>query len=397
MEGESMVNFDFQNPTRVIFGKGTVEKLGPLMKEYGGTKVLLHYGGGSIKTSGLYDTVKKALAASGVEVEELGGVVPNPRLSLVQEGIKICRQKKLNFILAVGGGSVIDSAKAIGVGVPYTGDVWDFFTDKAMPVKSLPVATILTIPAAGSEVSTGSVITNEDGAFKRALDTPLMYPVFSILDPELTYTLPPYQTACGIADMMAHVIERYLTQERNVELTDRLCEATMKTIINNAPIVMAKPNDYAARAEIMWAGSLAHNNLLNTGRIGDWASHMIEHELSAINDVAHGAGLAIVVPNLMMHNYKQDPQRFVQFAVRVFGVEENFHDPKQTILKGIAALRSFFTSIGLPATLTEIGIGKEYFQKIGEKTKKTNPGKGTVGNSFPLTSDDIVKILKLAK
>jgi len=226
-----MVNFDFQNPTRVIFGKGTVEKLGPVMKEYGGTKVLLHYGGGSIKTSGLYDTVQKSLAASGIEVVELGGVVPNPRLSLVQEGIKICRQKKLNFILAVGGGSVIDSAKAIGVGVPYDGDVWDFFADKAAPVKSLPVATILTIPAAGSEVSNGSVITNEDGAFKRALDTPLMYPVFSILDPELTYTLPPYQTACGIADMLAHVIERYLTQERNVELTDRLCEATRKGLL----------------------------------------------------------------------------------------------------------------------------------------------------------------------
>ena len=392
-----MLNFDFQNPARVIFGKGAVEKLGPVMKEYGGTKVLLHYGGGSIKASGLYDTVKKSLAASGIEVEELGGVVPNPRLSLVQEGIKLCRQKKLNFILAVGGGSVIDSAKAIGVGVPYDGDVWDFFTDKATPVKALPVATILTIPAAGSETSTGSVITNEDGAFKRALNSVLIYPVFSILDPELTYTLPPYQTACGIADMFVHVVERYMTQERNVELTDRLCEATMKTIINNAPIVMANPRDYAARAELMWAGSIAHNNLLDTGRMGDWACHMIEHELSAINDVAHGAGLAVVLPSLMMHIYKQDPQRFVQFAVRVFGIEENFHDPKQTILRGIEALRSFFTSIGLPATLKEIGIGEDQFQKIGEKTKKSNLEKGTVGNSFPLTSKDIVKVLKLAK
>jgi len=392
-----MLNFDFQNPTRVIFGKGTVEKLGPVMKEYGGTKVLLHYGGGSIKASGLYDTVKKSLAAAGIEVEELGGVVPNPRLSLVQEGIKICRQKKLNFILAVGGGSVIDSAKAIGVGVPYSGDVWDFYADKAVPVKTLPVATVLTIPAAGSETSFGSVITNEDGAFKRAIDTPVIFPVFSILDPELSYTLPPYQTACGISDMLAHVIERYLTRERNVELTDRLCEATMKTIINNAPIVMASPKDYAARAEIMWAGAIAHNNLLNTGRIGDWASHLIEHELSAINDVAHGAGLAVIVPNLMLYNYKQDPQRFVQFAVRVFGIEENFHDPKQTILRGIEALRSFFASIGLPTTLKEIGIGEDQFQKIGDKTKKTNPQKETVGNSFPLTSKDIVKILKLAK
>jgi len=392
-----MLNFDFQNPTRVIFGKGAVEKLGPVMKESGGTKVLLHYGGGSIKASGLYDTVKKSLAASGVEVEELGGVVPNPRLSLVQEGIKICRQKGLNFILAVGGGSVIDSAKAIGIGVPYDGDVWDFFTDKATPLKALPVATILTIPAAGSETSPGSVITNEDGAFKRAVNSVHMFPVFSILDPELTYTLPPYQTACGIADMLVHVVERYLTQERNVELTDRLCEATMKTIINNAPIVMANPNDYAARAELMWAGSIAHNNLLDTGRLGDWACHMIEHELSAINDVAHGAGLAVILPSLMMHIYKQDPQRFVQFAVRVFGVEENFHDPKQTILRGIEALRSFFTSIGLPSTLKGIGIGEDQFQKIGEKTKKFDTGKGTVGNSFPLTSKDIVEILQMAK
>jgi len=392
-----MVNFDFQNPTRVLFGKGAIENLGPVMKECGGTRVLLHYGGGSIKASGLYDTVKKSLAASGIAVEELGGVVPNPRLSLVREGIKMCREKKLDFILAVGGGSVIDSAKAIGVGVPYDGDVWDFFTDKAMPVKALPVATVLTIPAAGSEVSTGSVITNEDGAFKRAFNSVLIYPAFSILDPELTYTLPPYQTACGIADMMAHVIERYLTQERNVELTDRLCEATMKTIINNAPIVMTKHNDYAARAEIMWAGSIAHNNLLNTGRIGDWASHMIEHELSAINDVAHGAGLAVVVPNLMTYIYKRDPQRFVQFAVRVFNVEEDFHNPEQTILKGIAALRAFFTSIGLPATLTDIGIGEEHFQKIGEKTKRMDAEKDTVGNSFPLTGKDIVEILKLAK
>jgi hypothetical protein len=392
-----MVNFDFCNPTRVIFGKDTVEKLGPVMKEFGGSKILLHYGGGSIKASGLYDAVKKSLASSGIEIVELGGVVPNPRLSLVYEGIKICREKKLDFILAVGGGSVIDSAKAIGIGVLYDGDVWDFFSGKALPVKTLPVATVLTIPAAGSEVSGASVITNEDGAFKRPLDIDVMYPAFSILDPQLTYTLPPYQTACGISDMLVHVIERYLTQERNVEITDRLCEATMKTIINNAPIVLKNPTDYAARAEIMWAGSIAHNNLLHTGRIGDWASHMIEHELSAINDVAHGAGLAIVTPNLMMFNYKRDPQRFVQFAVRVFGIEEDFHNPEQTIIRGIEALRSFFASIGLPVTLSEINIGEEHFQKIGDKTLKMDSVKGTVGNSFPLTSKDIVEILKLAK
>jgi len=392
-----MVNFDFKNTTRIIFGKGTVEKIGPTLKEYGGSKMLLHYGGGSIKTNGIYDTVMKSLASSGINVVELGGVVPNPRLSLVREGIKICRENKLDFILAVGGGSVIDSAKAIGVGTVYDGDVWDFYTDKAQPVKTLPVATILTIPAAGSESSFSSVVTNDDGAFKRPLDNDVIFPVFSILDPETSYSLPPYQTACGISDMLVHVIERYFTNERNVELTDRLCEATMKTIINNAPIVLARPTDYAARAEIMWAGSIAHCNLLNTGRIGDWASHMIEHELSAVNDVAHGAGLAVLVPNWMKYCYKHDLPRFVQFAVRVFGIEEDFHNQEQTILRGIIALRSFFTSIGMPATLKEIGIGEENFQKIAEKAKKFDPGKGTVGNFYPLVNQDIVEILKLSK
>ncbi|MDR3336436.1 MAG: iron-containing alcohol dehydrogenase [Treponema sp.] len=392
-----MVNFDFKNTTRIIFGKGAVENAGPVIKDYKGSKVLLHFGGGSIKKSGLYDRVKKSLASAGLEVVELGGVVPNPRLSLIKEGIKICREKNLDFILAVGGGSVIDSAKGIGVGAVYDGDVWDFYTDKASPKKTLPVATILTLPAAGSESSYSSVVTNEDGALKRPLDNDVIYPVFSILDPENTYSLPPYQTACGISDMLVHVIERYFTRELNVELTDRLCEATMKTIIANAPKVLAKPDDYDARAEIMWSGSVAHCNLLNTGRIGDWASHMIEHELSAVNDVAHGAGLAVLVPNWMKYNYKHDPQRFVQFAVRVFNIEENFHNPEETILNGIQALRNFFTSIGMPAALKEIGIGEEYFQKIAEKTKKFDPKKGTVGNFNPLTNNDIVEILRLSK
>jgi alcohol dehydrogenase YqhD (iron-dependent ADH family) len=392
-----MVNFDFKNTTRIIFGKGTVEKAGPVIKDYKGSKVLLHFGGGSIKKSGLYDKVKKSLASAGLEVVELGGVVPNPRLSLVKEGIKICREKNLDFILAVGGGSVIDSAKGIGVGAVYDGDVWDFYTDKASPKKTLPVATILTLPAAGSESSYSSVVTNEDGALKRPLDNDVIYPVFSILDPENTYSLPPYQTACGISDMLVHVIERYFTRELNVALTDRLCEATMKTIIDNAPKALAKPNDYDVRAEIMWSGSVAHCNLLNTGRIGDWASHMIEHELSAVNDVAHGAGLAVLVPNWMKYNYKHDPQRFVQFVVRVFNIEENFHNPEETILNGIQALRNFFTSIGMPATLKEIGIGEEHFQKIAEKTKKFDPKKGTVGNFNPLTNNDIVEILRLSK
>ncbi|MCL2318440.1 MAG: iron-containing alcohol dehydrogenase [Treponema sp.] len=392
-----MNNFDFRNPTRVVFGKGTISKVGPLVKEYHGTTVLLHYGSGSIKANNVYDTVKKSLAAAGLKVVELGGVKPNPRLALVHEGIKLCREKKVDFILAVGGGSVIDSAKAIGVGVPYEGGVWDFYMDKAVPQKTLPVATILTIAAAGSETSWSSVITNDDGALKRPLDVAVIYPVFSILDPETLYSLPAYQTGCGIVDMFVHVAERYFTNVQNVDLTDRLCEAIMISIINNASKVMAHPKDYDARAEIMWAGSIAHNNLAGTGRVGDWACHMIEHELSGFNDVAHGAGLAILAPNWMKYVYKHDPRRFVQFAVRVFNIEEDFHDPAETIRRGIGALRAFFNSLGMPATLSDIGIKEKDFEAIAEKTKKFDPKKGTVGNFVPLTNKDIVKILKLAK
>ncbi|GHV86230.1 NADH-dependent alcohol dehydrogenase [Spirochaetia bacterium] len=392
-----MINFDYQNPTRVVFGKGTIPQAGQLVKEHGGSRVLVHFGGGSIKANGVYDGVKKSLLAAGLEVVDLGGVKPNPRLSLVREGIKLCREKKIDFILAVGGGSVIDSAKAIGVGVPYEGDVWDFYTGTAVPTKCLPVATVLTIAAAGSETSWSSVITNDDGAYKRPLDVKVIYPVFSILDPETTYSLPDYQTACGIADMFVHVVERYFTTVKNVELTDRFCEAVMKTIINNARRVLDNPKDYDARAEIMWCGSLAHNNLAGTGRVGDFASHMIEHELSGFNDVAHGAGLAVIVPNWMKYVYKHDLARFVQFAVRVFNIEENFHNPEETALLGIKALRDFYTSIGMPATLKEIGIEEKDFNAIAEKVKKFDTAKGTVGNFKLLVNSDIVEILKLAK
>ena len=392
-----MVNFDYRNTTRVVFGKDTIGKVGPLIKEYQGTKVLLHFGGGSIKSNNVYDTVKKSLAGAGLEVFELGGVKPNPRLALVREGIKICREKKVDFILAVGGGSAIDSAKAISVGVPYEGDVWDFYLGKAAPKKYLPVATVLTIAAAGSETSWSSVITNDDGKLKRPLDCNEIYPVFSILDPETQYTLPAYQTGAGITDMFIHTFERYFTMVRNVDLTDRLCEAIMASIVNNAPKVMADPKNYDARAEIMWAGSLAHNNLVGTGRIGDFASHMIEHELSGFNDVTHGAGLAILAPNWMKYVYKHDPQRFVQFAVRVFNIEENFHNPEETILRGINALRAFFSSLGMPSTLSEIGITEKDFEAIAEKTKKFNLEKGTTGNFIGLTNKDIVEILKLSK
>ncbi|MDR0402436.1 MAG: iron-containing alcohol dehydrogenase [Treponema sp.] len=392
-----MINFDYKNPTRIIFGKGTIVQTGSVIKEYGGTRVLLHFGGGSIKGNGVYDEVTKSLKAAGIEIVELGGVQPNPRLSLVREGIKICREKNVDFILAVGGGSVIDSAKAIGVGASYEGDVWDFYAAGKVPQKTLPVGTVLTIAAAGSEMSWSSVITNDDGALKRPLDAQIIYPVFSVLDPETTYSLPAYQTGCGIADMFVHVFERYFTAVKNVDLTDRLCEAIMKTIVNNAKRVLDAPGDYNARAEIMWAGSLAHNNLVGTGRIGDFASHMIEHELSGFNDVAHGAGLAVIVPNWMKFVYRHDLPRFVQFAVRVFDVEQDFHNPDETALRGIKAMRDFFSSIGMPATLAEIGIHEKDFGAIAGKVKKFDEVKGTVGNFRPLGPADVEEILKLAK
>jgi hypothetical protein len=276
-----------------------------------------------------------------VEFIELGGVQPNPRLSLVKQGIELCRKHNIDFILAVGGGSVIDSAKAIAVGVPYEGDVWDFYSGKAVPEKALPVGVVLTIPAAGSEASKSSVITNEDGWYKRGLNVEIIRPKFAIMNPEITFTLPPYQTACGAADIMAHVMERYFTHQKDVDFTDRLCEATLKTIIKNVPIVLEEPENYQARAEIMWASTIAHNDLLSTGRIGDWASHAIEHELSGIYDVPHGAGLAVVFPAWMKYVYKEDVDRFVQFATRVWDVEMDFSNPERTALEGIYRLTQF--------------------------------------------------------
>lgn len=388
-----MINFVFKNPTKIIFGKDTENSVGKETKVYS-DKILLHYGGGSIKKSGLYDRVRKSLDEAGIEVFELAGVMPNPRLSLVQEGIKLCRDKGINFILAVGGGSVIDSAKAIAAGVPYKGNVWDFFSGKAYPAEALPVGVVLTIPAAGSESSDSAVITNEDGWYKRGLTNECLFPVFAIMNPELTFTLPAYQTACGAADIMAHIMERYFTNVRDVDFTDRLCEATLKTMINNVPRALNNPTDYAARAEIMWAGTVAHNNLLSTGRIGDWASHGIEHELSAIYDIAHGAGLAIVFPAWMKYVYRHDIKRFAQFAHRVWNVEYNAFNIEETALKGISALESFFASIGLPVRLSQANIDEAHLEEMADKC--TGSGSWSIGNFVKLNRDDVLNIYKLA-
>ncbi|GAB6172743.1 iron-containing alcohol dehydrogenase [Paradesulfitobacterium aromaticivorans] len=353
----------------------------------------MHYGGGSVKQSGLYERIVNSLKAEGIDYLELGGVKPNPRLSLVEEGIKLCRAERIKFILAVGGGSVIDSAKAIAIGVPYAGKVWDFYERKARPQATLPVGVVLTIAAAGSEASNSSVITNEDGWLKRGLGAEITRPRFALMNPELTFTLPPHQTAAGVADIMAHIMERYFTNVTNVDLTDRLCEATLKTVIYNAPIVLEEPDNYDARAEIMWAGTIAHNDLLSTGREGDWASHGIEHELSGIYDVAHGAGLATVFPAWMKYVIKHNIDRFVQFAVRVWNVEYSFDAPERTAWEGIERLIEFFRTIGLPVTLTELDVPEDRLEEMAAKCTHSGP----VGNFMKLNKKDVLEILRLAR
>ncbi len=389
-----MKNFEFQNPTKILFGRGAEEKVGDEVAAYS-KNILLHFGGGSIKASGLYDRVIASLKKAGITWIELGGVKPNPRLSLVYEGIKLCKEHKLGLILAVGGGSVIDSAKAIAMGSVIQGDVWDFYLGKGTPVDALPVGTVLTIPAAGSEASTATVITNEKGWLKRGVDSDMVYPRFSILNPELAFSLPKFQVACGAADIMAHLMERYFTNVDHVEFTDRLLEATMKTLISQVPLVLSNPQDYDAWAELMWAGTIAHNNLLNTGRVGDWASHMIEHEISGIYDVAHGAGLAVVFPAWMKHVLQHDLNRFVQWSVRVWNVEMDFFDPEAVARTGIEKMEAFFQSIGLGTQLADLGIQDDRIDEMAGKC--TDGNTRTVGNFVKLDREAVKKILLLTQ
>ncbi|TDO85252.1 hypothetical protein DFR79_11818 [Halanaerobium saccharolyticum] len=386
-----MENFTFQNITKIIFGKDTEKEIGEHTAEHG-YKVLLHYGGGSIKKYGTYDKVVKSLEKAGVDYVELGGVEPNPKLSLVKEGIELAREEKVDFILAVGGGSVIDSAKAISVGYFYDGDVWDFFTGEAEINEALPIGVVLTIPAAGSESSGSAVVTKMDGMYKRDIGSDLIRPQFAILNPELTFTLPNYQTACGAADIMAHIMERYFTNTENVELTDRLSESALKTIIKNVPEVLENNEDYAARAEIMWTGTIAHNNLLGTGREEDWSSHGIEHELSGIYDVAHGAGLAVVFPAWMNYVYQHDLERFAQFAVRVWDVDPDFKDLEWTARQGIKRTKEFFSSIGLPVTLEGLEIPADRLEEMAEKATENGP----IGNFVKLGKEDVLNIYQSA-
>ena len=356
-----MENFEFVVPTKYIFGQGTSSKCGEIVKGYGYKNVLVVYGSEHAKKSGLLDRIEEQLKTNSIDYSLLGGVLPNPRADLVYKGIDIGREKKIDFILAVGGGSVIDTAKAIALGIPDDGDFFDFFTKKRKPHKALKVGCVLTIPAAGSESSLSTVIEKEiDGrVVKNGCGSPLNRPLFAVLDPELTYSVSKYQTACGITDMIAHILERYFTNSKGVTVTDYMCEGLLKSIIENAPIAINDPKNYDARSNIMWAGSLAHNNICGVDRVQDWASHHIEHQLSALYDVAHGAGLAVIFPAWMDYVYKHDVMRFAQFAVRVFGISMDFDDPSSTARDGIKAFRKFLHSIGMPLSFEEIGAKEE--------------------------------------
>lgn len=391
-----MLNFEFYSPTRFVFGKDTESNAGPLLKEYGATKVLLHYGGGSAERSGLLDRVRKSLKESGLPFIELGGVLPNPRVSLVREGISLCKSEKVDYILAVGGGSVLDSAKGISMGLHYEGDVWDFYIGAAMPSKVTPIGTVLTIAAAGSEGSSSSVLTNDENGMKRGAGSDLIRPVFSILNPELTYTLPRYQVSSGIVDMLAHIMERYFTNTPNVDLNDRLSEALMRTIIASAPEALKNPPNYEAYANIMWASTLAHNNLVGLGREQDWSSHALEHELSGMYDVAHGAGLAVVFPAWMKYVYKHNPARFALFATHVFNIEARYDgDLEALAVQGIEAFENFLRSIDMPLTLAELGVDPNRIPELAANVK-VGPT-GTLGNFVKLRESDFIEIYELMK
>lgn len=388
-----MNDFTFYSPTEFVFGKNKEESAGALVKKYGGTKVLIHYGGGSIIKSGLLERVQNSLKQENIEYVLLGGAQPNPIDTLVYKGIDLCKKEQVDFVLAVGGGSAIDSAKAIACGATYDGDFWDFYVGKAVIDSALKVATILTIPAAGSEGSGDSVITKVDGMLKTAVGSPHLRPVFSIMNPELNFTLPAYQTACGIVDMMAHTMERYFTTTTGVQISDRLAEAILLTIIEEAPVVLNEPENYDARANIMWAGTVAHNGTCGVGRVEDWSSHMLEHELSALYNVTHGAGLAVIFPAWMKYVVDTDIDRFVQFATRVWGIDP-VGDKKEIALKGIQAMEDFFVSLGMPVRFDDLGAKKEDIDQL-VKVLEINNGE-TIGGFKVLTMTDAKRIYELA-
>ena len=392
-----MKDFNFYAPTRVAFGREAEEKLPQLIQQYGGGKVLVHFGGGSARKSGLLDKVEKMLTEAGISFVELGGVVPNPLLSKVKEGIALCQKEQVDFILAVGGGSVIDSAKAIGYGVGYSGDVWDFWDGKAVPQSCLPIGVMLTIPAAGSEMSSSCVITNDEGMLKRGVNSDLCRCKFAIMNPERTYTLPPYQTAAGATDIMMHTMERYFSKYEDALLTDAIAEALLRTVMEATPEVLKNPEDYRHRAAIMWASSLSHNDLTECGTEKDFACHKLEHELSGLFGVTHGAGLAAIWGSWARYVMDKHLNRFAKFAVNVMGVTNDFTDAKATALKGVEAIERFFHSIGMPTSIPEL-IGRqatdEEIETLVEKCSRG--GKMNIGAMEVLTPKDMTAVYRLA-
>lgn len=393
-----MEQFKYYAPTKILFGKNTEAEVGELCKTQGASKVLVHFGGSSAKKSGLLDRVCGALQEAGLPYVTLGGVVPNPRLSKVYEGIEICRREKVDFILAVGGGSVIDSAKAIGYGITNPGDVWDYYSGKA-PQAWAPIGAVLTIAAAGSEMSNASVITNEDGWLKRGLQSPYAYCKFAILNPELTCTLPAYQTASGCTDIIVHTLERYFTKPgvTSLALTDGMAEALLRNVMRNARLALQTPDDYDVRAEIMWAGTLSHNDITGDRSQGDWASHQLEHELGGMFDIAHGAGLAAIWGSWARYVLKQNPCRFAQLAVNVLNVPYSFGNDEKTALEGIAAMEDFFRSIGMPTSISDMEIELTDAQIKELAHKCSFMGRRTIGGFVTLNAADMENIYRMAR
>lgn len=395
-----MDHFQFHAPTQVVFGKNTEAQAGHWCKYYGAHKVLVHFGGHSAKKSGLLDRVCDSLKAAGLDYVLLGGVVPNPQLGLIREGIELCRKEKVDFILAVGGGSVIDSAKGIGYGLANPGDVWDYYAKKKEVHACAPLGAVLTIAAAGSEMSNCSVVTNEDGWLKRGLSTDYGYCKFAIMNPELTYTLPAYQTASGCTDIIVHTLERYFTapSTHQLELIDGIAETLLRTVMRNTSIALNNPTNYNARAEIMWGGTLSHNDTTGDRSFGDWSCHQLEHELSAMFGVAHGAGLAAVWASWARYVYKENPHRFAQLATNVFNIPYNYENVEATARAGIAAMESFFHHIGMPTNIHEL-IGKE----LSEEEIKALAYKcsfmhtRTIGQFKVLQLEDMENIYRAAK
>ena len=397
-KGVNMENFAYYTPTKVVFGKDEEKNVGKLAKDFGAKKVLIHYGGGSAVRSGLIDKIKTSLTEENISFVELGGVKPNPRLSLIYEGIKLAKENSIDFILAVGGGSVIDSAKGIGYGIanPDIEDVWDLYIGKKKTQKCAPIGVVLTIAAAGSEMSGGSVVTKEDEQLKRSYGCDNARPKFAIMNPELTYTLPKYQIACGVVDIMMHTMERYFSPVGNLELTDKIAEGLLRTMIKYGKLSLENPHNYEARAEIMWASSLAHNGLTGCGGIGDWSTHQLEHDLGGVYDIAHGAGLSAVWGSWARYVYKENPKRFVQFAENVFGIEKIGTD-EDVAIKGIEAMENFYKDIEMPISISETGINlsDEDVEMLAEKC--SNNGTRYIGSFKKLFKEDMAKIYSMAR